>query len=76
MYGVPNANADVLEDESQSCLWCWEVSSYNMWEKEQKRLQEEEENDEKGRVREELEIKKQLRKHRKINDVERRKKLN
>lgn len=25
MYGVPNADADVLEDESESCLWCWEV---------------------------------------------------
>jgi hypothetical protein len=25
MYGVPNAEADVLEDESEACLWCWEV---------------------------------------------------
>ena len=25
MYGVPNADADVLEDQSDSCLWCWEV---------------------------------------------------
>lgn len=25
MYGVPNAHADVLEDQSHSCLWCWEV---------------------------------------------------
>ncbi|PON55384.1 Chromatin assembly factor 1 subunit A [Parasponia andersonii] len=25
MYGVPNADADVLEDESESCLWCWET---------------------------------------------------
>lgn len=24
-YGVPNADADVLEDENESCLWCWEV---------------------------------------------------
>lgn len=24
-YGVQNPNADVLEDESGSCLWCWEV---------------------------------------------------
>ena len=24
-YGVSNADADVLEDESASCLWCWEV---------------------------------------------------
>lgn len=25
MYGVPNADADVLEDASKECLWCWEV---------------------------------------------------
>ncbi|KAJ6794028.1 chromatin assembly factor 1 subunit FSM [Iris pallida] len=25
MYGIANADADVLEDESQLCLWCWEV---------------------------------------------------
>ncbi|XP_010927904.1 chromatin assembly factor 1 subunit FAS1 isoform X2 [Elaeis guineensis] len=25
MYGIPNLDADVLEDESQSCLWCWET---------------------------------------------------
>lgn len=25
MYGVPNADADVLEDDSKECLWCWEV---------------------------------------------------
>lgn len=25
MYGVPNPDADVLEDDSPSCLWCWEV---------------------------------------------------
>eukprot|EP01018_Ginkgo_biloba_P022362 Gb_14629 [translate_table: standard] len=24
-YGISNADADVLEDESESCLWCWEV---------------------------------------------------
>lgn len=24
-YGVPNAEADVLEDESDAGLWCWEV---------------------------------------------------
>lgn len=24
-YGLPNADADVLEDDSESCLWCWEV---------------------------------------------------
>ncbi|XP_050940409.1 chromatin assembly factor 1 subunit FAS1 isoform X1 [Cucumis melo] len=25
MYGVPNADADVLEDVSKECLWCWET---------------------------------------------------
>ncbi|KAJ7978298.1 Chromatin assembly factor 1 subunit FAS1 [Quillaja saponaria] len=25
MYGAPNADADVLEDDSESCLWCWET---------------------------------------------------
>ena len=25
-YGITNAEADVLEDESESCLWCWEVT--------------------------------------------------
>jgi len=24
-YGVPNVDADILEDETHSCLWCWEV---------------------------------------------------
>ncbi|CAN1162616.1 Chromatin assembly factor 1 subunit FAS1 [Linum perenne] len=24
-YGVPNLDADVLEDETPSCLWCWET---------------------------------------------------
>lgn len=24
-YGIPNANVDVLKDESETCLWCWEV---------------------------------------------------
>lgn len=24
-YGVPNADADVLEDHSEASLWCWEV---------------------------------------------------
>ncbi|KAK9673520.1 hypothetical protein RND81_12G172700 [Saponaria officinalis] len=24
-YGVHNAEVDVLEDESESCLWCWET---------------------------------------------------
>ncbi|KAF5943336.1 hypothetical protein HYC85_017413 [Camellia sinensis] len=26
LYGVPNADADILEDETESCLWCWEIS--------------------------------------------------
>ncbi|KAL6998034.1 hypothetical protein U1Q18_008158 [Sarracenia purpurea var. burkii] len=25
LYGMLNADADVLEDESESCLWCWET---------------------------------------------------
>lgn len=25
MYGLYNADADLLEDDSKSCLWCWEV---------------------------------------------------
>ena len=25
MYGVANAEADILEDHSESCFWCWEV---------------------------------------------------
>lgn len=25
LYGVHNAEADVLEDETESCLWCWET---------------------------------------------------
>ncbi|CAK9142763.1 unnamed protein product [Ilex paraguariensis] len=24
-YGMPNADADVLEDDTESCLWCWET---------------------------------------------------
>ncbi|CAN4114947.1 unnamed protein product [Withania somnifera] len=24
-YGIPNADVDVLEDESESALWCWET---------------------------------------------------
>ncbi|GAB2211862.1 hypothetical protein Droror1_Dr00025200 [Drosera rotundifolia] len=24
-YGVPDKDADVLEDETESCLWCWET---------------------------------------------------
>ncbi|CAM8931265.1 unnamed protein product [Rhodiola kirilowii] len=29
-YGVLNENADVLEDESASCLWCWETRDMKM----------------------------------------------
>ncbi|CAG7903868.1 unnamed protein product [Brassica rapa] len=29
-YGVPNADADVLEDENESCLWCWETRDLKM----------------------------------------------
>ncbi|RDX91984.1 Chromatin assembly factor 1 subunit FAS1, partial [Mucuna pruriens] len=25
MYGLPNADADILEDHAESCLWCWET---------------------------------------------------
>lgn len=25
VYGVPNTDADILEDHAESCLWCWEV---------------------------------------------------
>ncbi|XP_025696408.1 chromatin assembly factor 1 subunit FAS1 isoform X1 [Arachis hypogaea] len=25
MYGVANADADILEDQSKSCFWCWET---------------------------------------------------
>lgn len=25
LYGIGNADADVLEDDSELCLWCWEV---------------------------------------------------
>ncbi|XP_057475665.1 chromatin assembly factor 1 subunit FAS1-like isoform X1 [Actinidia eriantha] len=25
LHGVPNVDADVLEDETKSCLWCWET---------------------------------------------------
>ncbi|XP_038714317.1 chromatin assembly factor 1 subunit FAS1-like isoform X2 [Tripterygium wilfordii] len=24
-YGVPKADADILEDETEACLWCWET---------------------------------------------------
>ncbi|XP_010470416.1 PREDICTED: chromatin assembly factor 1 subunit FAS1-like [Camelina sativa] len=29
-YGLPNADADVLEDDSESCLWCWETRDLKM----------------------------------------------
>lgn len=29
-YGMPNADTDVLEDESESALWCWEVSIFKI----------------------------------------------
>ena len=25
MFGILNPDADVLEDDSERCLWCWEV---------------------------------------------------
>ncbi|KAK3199055.1 hypothetical protein Dsin_022470 [Dipteronia sinensis] len=25
MYGIPNLDADVLEDQNEDCLWCWET---------------------------------------------------
>ena len=28
MHGVPNVEANVLEDQSQTCLWCWEVMAF------------------------------------------------
>jgi chromatin assembly factor 1 subunit A len=31
MYGVPNAEADVFEDQSQTCLWCWEVMGFPLF---------------------------------------------
>ena len=27
-YGVPNVEADVLKDQSQTCLWCWDVMAF------------------------------------------------
>ncbi|KAF8099203.1 hypothetical protein N665_0248s0032 [Sinapis alba] len=29
-YGMPNADADVLEDDDESCLWCWETRDLKM----------------------------------------------
>ncbi|KAJ3683512.1 hypothetical protein LUZ60_013739 [Juncus effusus] len=31
MYGISNADADVLEDESESCLWCWETRDLKLF---------------------------------------------
>lgn len=28
LYGVPNADVDILEDDSDDCLWCWEVGLF------------------------------------------------
>lgn len=30
-YGLANVNADVLEDDSEACLWCWEVKFRTFW---------------------------------------------
>ncbi|KAF3455169.1 hypothetical protein FNV43_RR05617 [Rhamnella rubrinervis] len=38
MYGVSNADADVLEDDSDSCLWCWEMRDLKMIAKSARRL--------------------------------------
>jgi chromatin assembly factor 1 subunit A len=37
-YGIPNADADVLEDESETCLWCWEVKDTKLLAKSQRDL--------------------------------------
>ncbi|KAL9351946.1 hypothetical protein Peur_054626 [Populus x canadensis] len=29
-YGVPNVDADILEDETHSCLWCWETRDFKL----------------------------------------------
>ncbi|XP_064942074.1 chromatin assembly factor 1 subunit FSM-like isoform X2 [Musa acuminata AAA Group] len=31
MYGISSADADVLEDESESCLWCWETRDIKLF---------------------------------------------
>ncbi|XP_077225443.1 chromatin assembly factor-1 (FASCIATA1) (FAS1) [Tasmannia lanceolata] len=36
MYGVANADADVLEDDSESCLWCWETREMKLLPKAQR----------------------------------------
>ncbi|XP_021911130.1 chromatin assembly factor 1 subunit FAS1-like, partial [Carica papaya] len=30
MYGVPNADADILNDDTESCLWCWETTDLKL----------------------------------------------
>ncbi|KAH8517393.1 hypothetical protein H0E87_005361 [Populus deltoides] len=30
MYGVPNVDADILKDETHSCLWCWETRDFKL----------------------------------------------
>lgn len=30
-YGVPNPDADLLEDDDESCLWCWEVYFFYLY---------------------------------------------
>lgn len=37
-YGIPNADVDVLEDESETCLWCWEVKDTKLLPKSQRDL--------------------------------------
>ncbi|KAK1287712.1 Chromatin assembly factor 1 subunit FSM [Acorus calamus] len=34
MYGIESADADVLEDETASCLWCWETRDMKLLPKE------------------------------------------
>ncbi|RWR83891.1 Chromatin assembly factor 1 subunit A [Cinnamomum micranthum f. kanehirae] len=36
MYGIGNADADVLEDDSESCLWCWETRDMKLLPKAQR----------------------------------------
>ncbi|CAL9098355.1 unnamed protein product [Musa textilis] len=31
MYGISSADADVLEDESETCLWCWETRDIKLF---------------------------------------------
>ncbi|OVA05147.1 Chromatin assembly factor 1 subunit A [Macleaya cordata] len=36
MYGIANADADVLEDDSDECLWCWETRDLKLIPKNQR----------------------------------------